>query len=164
MSIIRFIKFPALWLFSQWLTPPRGYHCWNSHFVPCWISGTLAILPMVDPPRGYHCWNSHFVPCWISGTLAILPMVDPPRPPYFSPYIRKRPRHEVTSSWAFYQSRLVSLRKYIRLSGIQCIQCIQFSVSYSTVNGSWINWRSSTYTGAADRCWQHTPTDLLRLL
>ena len=52
MCTIRFSQFPAVWLFKQWWdpTPLRRHHCWDSHFVPCAISGTLAILTMVDPP------------------------------------------------------------------------------------------------------------------
>jgi len=42
------------------------------------ISRILAIQTMVGPPQLHHCWDSHFVPCKISGTLAILTMVDPP--------------------------------------------------------------------------------------
>ena len=51
MSTIRFSQFPAFWLFKQWWDPPQLHHCWDSHFVPCKISGTLAILTMVDPPN-----------------------------------------------------------------------------------------------------------------
>ena len=82
---------------ERWFTKAKFYsQGGNVHYTFHQISRSLAILPMVDPPPpGYHCWNSHFVPCWISGTLAILPTVDPPFPtPAYSPYIRKRPRHE----------------------------------------------------------------------
>ena len=65
MSIIRFSKFPAGWLFSQWLTP-----------APRVTIAEIATLFLVQFPE---LW---LFSQWLT-------------PPYFPPYIRKRPRHEV---------------------------------------------------------------------